>query len=187
MSEKQILNFIYELGTLQRIKHEGWKIAGIKDPESVAEHSLRAAQIAFILAKMEGHKQPHKIATMLVFHDIGECRIGDIHKVANRYIDAHEEQAVKDQTKPLKKLGEEILSLWQETEEAKTEAGKIAKDADLLEQAITAKEYQEQGYLSVQNWLTNIKKALKTKSAKDLFKKLSKTRSTDWWQGLKKH
>ncbi|MGC9308938.1 MAG: HD domain-containing protein, partial [Thermoplasmatota archaeon] len=45
--------FIYELGMLRRIRREGWRLAGI-EPESVAAHSLRAAQIGYLLACMEG-------------------------------------------------------------------------------------------------------------------------------------
>ena len=38
MTNKNIINFIFELKQLSRIKHEGWKIIGIEDPESVADH-----------------------------------------------------------------------------------------------------------------------------------------------------
>lgn len=51
ISLKKIITFIFELVQLRRIKHEGWRLVGIDNPESVAEHSLRAAQIGYILAK----------------------------------------------------------------------------------------------------------------------------------------
>lgn len=57
----------------------------IKQPDTVAEHSLNAAQIGYILAKMEW-ADANKVATMLVWHDIAETRIGDMHKVAIWYI-----------------------------------------------------------------------------------------------------
>ena len=31
---------------LRRIKHEGWRLIGVDNPESVADHSLRAGKIA---------------------------------------------------------------------------------------------------------------------------------------------
>lgn len=181
-----MIDFLFELSQLKRIKHEGWRLAGIKDPESVAAHSLHAAQIGYILAKMEKHPDPYKICTMVVFHDIAECRTGDTHKVAAGYIKRDEHKAVKDQTKTLLKTGEEILSLWEETEEGKTHAGLIAKDADLLEQACAAKEYVETGYKEAQNWIENIEKKLKTQSAKKLLSKIKKTNFTHWWKDLKK-
>lgn len=182
----KILNFFFELAQLRRIKHEGWRTIGVENPESVADHSLRAAQIGYFLAKEENYKNPQEIVTMLVFHDIGECRIGDIHKIANRYIEADEEQAVKDQVENLGKTGKEIFSLWKEVEYQNTQAGKIAKDADLLEQAITGKEYIEKGYKFAQNWIENISKKLITKSAKSFLKELQKSNTNDWWKGVKK-
>lgn len=182
----KILNFFFELAQLRRIKHEGWRTIGIDNPESVADHSLRAAQVGYFLAKLEKYKNPQEVATMLVFHDIGECRIGDIHKIANRYIEADEAQAVKDQVKDLGEIGKELFSLWEQVEYQKTTAGKIAKDADLLEQAITAKEYIEKGIEFAQNWIDNISKKLITKSAKSLLKDLEKSNTNNWWKNLKK-
>ncbi len=185
MSNKPLINFLFELGQLRRIKHEGYRMAGVENPLSVADHALRAAQIAFFLAKMEGFENPYEVVTMVVFHDIGECRVGDIHKVANRYVDADEEGAVKDQLKPLDD-GDEIFELWKQCENRSSIPGVIAKDADYLEKAVTAKEYVELGYKSAQNWIDNVKKHLQTSSAKALLDEMVKMESTDWWKNLKK-
>lgn len=116
MTYSKITNFIFEMAQLRRIKHEGWRVIGIEHPESVADHSLRAAQISFILAKLEKYENPHEVCSMLVFHDIGECRIGDLHKIAIRYAQADEERAVREQTQPLEETGKEILRLWCEVD-----------------------------------------------------------------------
>ena len=186
MNNKKIINFIFELGQLKRVRHEGWKIIGINNPESVAEHSLRAAQIGFILARLEKYKEPSEVCSILVFHDIAECRIGDIHKIGNRYISVNEEKVVEEQTARLGNVGKEILGMYKQMERKNTKAGIIAKDADLLEQAITAKEYIEKGYGFAQDWINNVSKSVKTKSAVNLLKDLKKSNSNDWWQGLKK-
>ena len=181
---KDIVNFIFELENMQRIKHEGWRLAGVNNPESIADHSLNAAQIGFILAKLEG-EDPYKVCSMLVFHDIAEVRTGDIHKVANRYVKNDEERALKDQLNKLD-FGEEILDLWKQVEYKETKAGIVAKDADLLEMAFKAKQYIEQGHSSAIDWINNIKENIKTDSAKKILKQLKETNSTDWWKGLKK-
>ncbi|MBS3167792.1 HD domain-containing protein [Candidatus Woesearchaeota archaeon] len=183
---KHITNFIYELGQLKRIKHEGWRLIGVENPESVADHTTRAAQIAFILANLENYKNPYEVCTLVVFHDIGETRVGDIHKVANSYIKVEEEKAVEDQTSKLNEIGKEILKIWKESENRNTLAGEIARDADLLEQAFTAKELIEIGHEKAQDWINNVTKALKTESAKRLLKELQEINSTDWFDGLKK-
>jgi len=185
MSNKHLINFIFELAQLRRIKHEGFRLSGVENPLSVADHGLRSAQIGYFLAKMEGFEDPYEVVTMLVFHDIGECRVGDIHKLANRYVDADEEQAVKDQLKPLAD-GQDLLGLWRQAETRSSIPGVIAKDADYLEKAFTAKEYMEMGYKAAEDWINNVRKHLQTKSAKKLLEEMVKMTSTDWWNGLKK-
>ena len=83
---------------------------------------------------------------MLVFHDIGETRIGDIHKIACRYLQDDESQAVHDQLQGLEDIGSDLFSLWEQIETRNTVAGVIAKDADLLEMVATAREYERLGY-----------------------------------------
>lgn len=186
MNNKHLLNFIFELGMLRRVKHEGMKIMGLKNPESVAEHSLRAAQLGYILAKLEKYENSAEVCAILTFHDIAECRTGDIHLVAKRYLTVDEERVVEEQVERLVGTGKEILELWKQIEHKNTTAGIIAKDADLLEQAITAKEYVEKGYDSAQDWINNVSKRLETESAKQLLDSLKDSDSNDWWQGLKK-
>ena len=177
--------FFYELGMLRRVQREGWKLIGITHPESVAEHSLRAAQIAYVLAHMEQYPSPETVCTMMVFHDIGECRIGDVQKVANRYISSDERKAVSDQVQSLDEIGSKILALWDDTEQSSSKAGIIAKDADLLDLALTACEYKKQGFTAVNNWLEKTKQRLKTNSAKKLFESFLDTDPMKWWDGLK--
>lgn len=187
LQTKKLINFIFELGQLRRIKHEGWRIVGVDNPESVAEHSLRAAQIAYILAKMENYSNPEEVCSMVVFHDIEECRIGDIHKVANRYLTFKKNLAVDEQTKDLGEIGKAINNLWKQVEEKKSRAGIIAKDSDLLEAAFTAREYKEKGVPLMDLWLKNYLQFLKTETAKQILNELIKIDLIWWWKDLKKY
>lgn len=45
---------LYEAGTLKQARPTGWWMAGVRDPESVAEHSWRTSLIASAIAKLEG-------------------------------------------------------------------------------------------------------------------------------------
>ncbi len=189
MNIKDTANFIFELNQLKRLKHNGFKLCGVKDPDSIAEHVMRAAQIGYILAVMEGIKSPEKVAAMVLIHDNGEIRIGDHHKVSARYFDtkAAEHHAFSDQ---LNQLGYAISEKWKkyfnEFENRNTKEGIVAKDADWLEQAFQAKEYADSGYESAKDWINNVEKALETKSAKLLLVEMKKIKFTDWWVGLKK-
>ena len=180
-----IKQFIFELGHLRRIKHEGWRLVGWDNPDSVAEHSLRAAQIAFILAKMENYDNPYEVVTMAVFHDRAEARIGDLHKMAARYVEADEKQAAQEQVEAFE-FGAELQEMWEAVDEHKNVAGTIAKDADYVEQIFMARELVELGYATAQQWIVNASKRLRTKSAQELVKDIDSASAFDWYQGLKK-
>lgn len=186
MKNKNILNFIFELGQLKKIRHDGFRLAGVDNGNlpSVAEHSLRAAQIGFILAKMEKYKNPHEIAVMLVFHDLRECRTGDINKISGRYLSVDKEKIDQEQLGKLGVIGKEIFELIQNTNYKKGKVGIIAKDADYLEQAVTAKEYLEKGIKPAQTWINNAGKVLQTKSARALWKLLKNYHSSEWWKNF---
>ena len=49
-----VVKFAYETGQLKRLPRAGWLLAGVRDPESVAEHSFRVGVLAYIIAALEG-------------------------------------------------------------------------------------------------------------------------------------
>ena len=182
-----ITDFFYELGQLKRVRRSGFWLLGIQDPESVAEHSFRAAMIGYFLAGME-KADSCRVTMMCLFNDLHEARLNDLHKVGQRYIDFRqaETKASREQTSCLGEQGKEIFSLHNEFQEQKTKESLVARDADLLENAVQAREYMKTGYKDAQNWIDNVKKILKTPSAKKLLKEIEKTDPNSWWKGLKK-
>lgn len=183
---KDIAKFLLEMGMLKNVKRSGWWMAGIKHPESVADHSFRTAAIGFMLAKME-NADADKVMKMCLFHELAETRISDIHKVGRRYIKPEIEMTIiKEQAKMLPdEIGNELVNLMTEMEAGKTKEAIIAKDADYLECAIQAKEYRDSGYKLAQEWIDSVKKKLlKTRNAKIILSNVEK--SKPWWTGLKK-
>nr|WP_238176367.1 HD domain-containing protein [Kribbella albertanoniae] len=75
------------MGVLKRLRRAGWWHVGVGDPESVAEHSLRVAQLAALIAAEEGG-DPARAAYLGMWHDSQETRIGDIPHSARPYIEA---------------------------------------------------------------------------------------------------
>lgn len=186
MKKSPLTNFFFELGMLKKIEHCGTKFAGVKHPDTLGEHTCRAAQIGYALALADGGNQ-ERVAAMCLFHDIGEIRIGDAHRIAQRYLKTlpAEEKAMHEQTEKLpKNLRDRIRNFWKEFHELKTHDAKIARDADLFETMMQAKEYLDTGYAGAKRWLENGSKYLKTKTAKKWFRELEKTKFTDWWDHL---
>lgn len=184
--KNSLTNFFFELGMLKKIEHCGVKFAGVKHPDTLGEHTCRAAQIGFALA-LEENGNPERVAAMCLIHDIGEIRIGDAHRIAQRYLETKraEQKAVYEQTEKLPaKLRTHIRALWDEFHAQRTLNAKIARDADLLETMFQAKEYLDTGFRAAKRWLQNGSKYLKTAGAKQLSRSLQKTRFTDWWDHL---
>lgn len=188
MNIKAVTHYIYELFQLKRLRHSGFYKANVVQPDSVAEHALLAAQIGYLIASAEG-ADADKVLKMLVFHDNPETRVGDMDKVVCRYIRNKveiEKHGLRDQVDALpKELGTELIELFDEMEEKTTPEAIIVKDADYLEQAFQARIFQSQGNEGVQNWLDNIKKVLKTKTAQKLYTQLVKTSPNEWFIDLK--
>lgn len=149
-----VVAFAYEMGVLKRLRRAGWWHVGVRDPESVAEHSLRVAQLAALIASEEGG-DPARAAYLGLWHDSQETRIGDIPHCAKPYMDvASNERITEDQTAVLpdnaaKSIREAVL----EYETAESIEARCAKDADRLECLMQAVEYRETGYQRVDGWI----------------------------------
>jgi len=183
---KKVVNLIFEALHLKQIKHEWVRLAGVKFPDSVAEHSLNAAQIWYMLAHMEW-VDPNKVASMMIRHDIAETRIWDIHKVQARYLDKKgaEDSAINDQMKDVP-WWDDIISLFAEYKAWETDLAKVARDANYLEMAFQAKIYVQTWYTEAQDWIKNVWWALQTESAKQIREEMQQSSFTDWRQWLKK-
>ncbi len=189
MTNKDLCNYIFELGALKKFKHSGFKLAGVRQPDSIAEHAFRTAIIAYFIAKEEKHDNPEKVAFHALIHDNAEARISDLHKVAQRYINPKKAELVawKEQNARLPKdTQKKFLKHFLEYENLSSKEGKIIKDADLLETAFQAKEYLDTGYNATKNWIDNAESLLNTKTAKNLITTMRKIKFTDWYKNLKK-
>lgn len=184
---KNIVNFFFELMYLKRIPRSGFMVVGIREPDSVAEHSFVAAQIAYILAKMENVDAEHA-AIIALFHDNSETRLGDLNLIQQQYLDKEqaEKKAFLEQTRGLTQ-SEELMAVFEEFKEGNTPEGIIARDAERLELVIQIKCYLDTGVSNkaFQNWIGRVRAQLRTDSAKELLDVIENTHMNDWWQAIK--
>jgi len=184
----EAINFFAEAGLLKKIKRSGWWVAGIKDPESVADHCFRCAVIGYYLAHLE-KADPFKVMAMALFNDIHEARINDLHKMGHYYIDFKdaEKRVFKDQVADLdKNVKDEMNSFRQEYDAQETAASIIARDADILECLLQAKEYHDSGYLKTEKFFKTAPDHLKTQSARKMWQRIQKWDSGRWWEDVVK-
>jgi putative hydrolase of HD superfamily len=180
-----LTNFLYEMGLLKRYKRSGWLIAGVNDPESIAEHSFRTAVIGYLLAIMEG-ADPGKTATLCLFHDSQESRIGDVPSVGKGYVvTAPNPQVTADQVAEFPaEVGQAVRDLVDEYEARESLEARLAKDADKLECLIQAREYQAQGHEDVPPWIETSAAALQSRSARRLAEVCQQVPPRQWWKAF---
>ncbi|MFH1847932.1 MAG: HD domain-containing protein [Candidatus Omnitrophota bacterium] len=185
-TDAKVLDFIAEAGLLKRVSRSGWWVLGIKNTESVADHSFRCTVLGYALARMEG-ADPYKVMLATLFNDIHEARINDLHKMSQRYIKLHEAEdtAFREQMASLPAaIKNELSAMHSEYRKQRTKESIIARDADILECLIQAREYYGHGFKEAVKFMKKAPSALRTKSAKRLWALAKKSDLNKWWEKL---
>lgn len=175
----ELVKLLFETGSLKLIPRSGWFKIGIKEPESVAEHSFRTAIISFIIAKEETGNldMALKSAFLGLIHDLHESRTLDLHKVAKIYSNVNTERAKQEQ---LTLLGiEDDVKLIGKNKDI----SKFVDDADKIELLLQAKEYSEQNP-SAMLYVKELN--LVTETGKKLAEAIKKA-DHRWWLDLEVH
>src|SRR5262245_38611439 len=181
--DQAIVRFTFELSQLREEARHGW-LRIHENPESVAEHTQRAAALGYLLACREGFADANLVVTMIVFHDMHETRVGDKDLVQKLYVQVDEERAAFEQVQDLGRAGRAIFQMWKEVEEGSTEAGVIAKDAEILEMAFTARELVVRGNTDAQSWIDGLRTRMRTASGKELLELINDSDPSEWWRRI---
>nr|WP_051809406.1 HD domain-containing protein [Actinoplanes subtropicus] len=144
-----------------RVRRTGWWHAGVGNPESVAEHTTRTAQLAALIAAGEG-ADPARAAFLALWHDTQETRTGDLPHTASAYLTKPDpRQITADQTGRLPEGPRELIrAAVDEYETRETLEARCAKDADKLEMLLQAVEYRDAGVTRTGGWIDSAQKDL---------------------------
>jgi putative hydrolase of HD superfamily len=168
---KNLLKFFLETEKLKEMPRTGWVLAGIENPETVAEHSLSLSIISFLLAEKKNLKPKRAIQTAL-FHELCERYAGDLtpflyyphlpkddlerQKVLMKWARLcqkekkkigkikfkKEKTALLKLTKFLKSnLRDAILSSWSDYEKGISKEGKFVRQLNRIDTLIQSIEY----------------------------------------------
>lgn len=166
---ENIIKFLIETGKLKKLKRSGWVIRGIKNPETIADHTFRMAIMAWVLGERNGLNLK-KALKMALIHDLCEVYAGDMTpydgiipkdkeerqamlKKIPRFPKVVKEKRVKEKHEKekagLEKLiaylpertQKEIMSLWLEYENGTTREGRFIRQVDRVENLLQALEY----------------------------------------------
>jgi len=147
MERKNLIEFFTEVMKLKKVKRSGWIVSGVKDVESVADHSFMTTLMTLILGKNR-NIDLNKALKMAIIHDIAECKIGDIITWKNYHKPEKEKKEMeeKEMTELLSSLGpegKEYLDIWEEYEKMETPESKFVQSIDKFEMVLQALEYEK--------------------------------------------
>ena len=131
-----IIDFLRAAEGLKTATRSGWTSAG--QQESVAEHTWRLCLMALVLHPSFPDVDFARLIKICIIHDLGEAIGGDVpapeqaRRTSSKSAD--ERRDLLELLAPLPvELREEITSLWDEYEAARSPEAKLAKALDKLE------------------------------------------------------
>lgn len=173
MDAKKLIHFFIEAGKLKEIKRTGWVLRGVKNPESIADHTFRVALMAWIFARSKRLNYEKVIKTALI-HDLCEVELGDLTPYDSLLPDGVKDKRRKQVLKKwprwtrkdkekmrLEKFNKELRSLrkvlkdlppplrreiedlWLEYAEGQSVEARFLQQADKIENLIQALEYEK--------------------------------------------
>lgn len=157
----RLVELFAEIMRLKAVPRTGWLLRGVRDVESVADHSYGVAVISLFLADRAKHSglevDTERVLRMALIHDLTETRTGDLPRTYKDYIDPAELSAADDRIaeEMLEGLNEENLKARHEYEERKSLEARIVKAADKIDLLLQAQEYERGGAKSLDEFWSN--------------------------------
>ncbi len=145
-----LVDLLLSAGAMKNLPRTGWRLAGIKDCESVADHSFRAALIALLLGDLIEGVDRDRLLRMAVLHDLPEATVTDLPLRAvqsmGRDVKRKAEQDAWTRLLPEGGVLDEWRALWEEFEGGLTVEARLVRVADKLEMLLQAYEYERTGF-----------------------------------------
>lgn len=146
----RLLAVILEANELKTIPRMGWRVRGVADGESVAEHSYAVALTCMILAdRMRLDIDVEKLLRIALLHDLPEHMLGDIHAPAAAVLGEETKEAAE--LRILERLfdgledRERYVELWKEFAGRSSIEGRLVRAVDKLEMFTQAYQYESAG------------------------------------------
>ncbi len=162
---------------LKNIQRKGWVVKlGIKNPESVADHSYSMTLMSMIVSELQG-LNTNKIVKMSLLHDLAESSVGDF---TPEEISKEKKLELENNvmTKILKELPNELIknyqNIWNEFQLGKSDESIFVHEMDKLEMVFQAKHYIDTGFSKekIQTFIDSANNEIKNKDLKEIMSKL---------------
>jgi len=162
ITAKSLIDLFEKTGVLKRIPRMGWKMRGVPECESVADHSFRVIVIAMLLGdllKKDYSINMERLLRSAILHEIPESELTDL--ALGPALSVGRDVKHKAECAAFKKifskfdLLDEYFEQWLDFEECRNIEGKIVKLADKLDMMIQAYEYEKNGIRNLNDFWNN--------------------------------
>jgi putative hydrolases of HD superfamily len=177
MDARQLLEFLHLAGRLKQTPRAGWRLRGIAEPESVAEHTFRVALLALVFGT-DAEVDRDRCVAMALVHDLAESIVGDI----TPYDGIAPEEKQRREREAMARLSEladrpEILALWEEYDAGATPEARFVKELDKLETVVQAAEYEAEHGANLDEFWAMGERTLVSPTARALLAHLAEHRT----------
>lgn len=144
---------------MKRLPRTGWLIAGVTQPESIADHSYGTIVIATFLAEMVNSASSEsedftpldvdRVAKIALIHDMAESLVTDLPRQTTELLGREVKHEVERQS--MERIfasvvaGQDYMELWNEYESDSSAEARLVHDADKLDMILQAREYERAG------------------------------------------
>jgi len=150
-----LAGLLLEAATLKWTARTGWRMRGVPDPESVAEHGYGVSLVALAMADVLRAESVieldvGRLLSIALLHDFAEARLTDLPASAVRLLGGEvkrqaELSALLPLLAPLPSQVQ-LVELWLEFEDASSPEGRLVRDADKVEMMVQCLRYEQAGY-----------------------------------------
>ena len=153
--EDGIIALFSHIRALKSLPRTGWLLAGVSQPESVADHAYGTVALASFLCDLinaapeaEGLSEmldPQRVMRIALVHDLAEATLTDLPKRASDLLGSDVKHAAEQRA--IERIMAEFpagalyVDLWSEYEAAATPEARLVRDADKLDMVLQAAAY----------------------------------------------
>lgn len=161
-----ILQFFTRINDLKLLPRTGWLLAGVSEPESLADHTCGVSLYVLFLAEAinadldsQGLAEPldvERAVALALIHDLAESVLTDLPTRSTAVLGKHakhqaEAQIIQSLLADLPS-GQRYQQLWQEYDAVSTPEARLVKDVDRLEMVVQALRYAERGHRNLREF-----------------------------------
>ncbi len=152
-----LLDLLLEAQVLDRLPRTGYLMRGVRDAETVSEHSYQVTLLVWLLAeRLEGIDRARALELALL-HDLPEVRTGDLPLTSARFLPAGAKREAESKVAAdlLGAAAPRALELLEEYREAKTPEALLVKACDKLQLMIKVSVYESWGEGDLRDFWAN--------------------------------